>query len=169
MNTLILYATKRGATKQIAEQLASELDGNVTIHNIHDGKPSIAAFDTVIVGGSIYMNKIQHGVTSFLRANEKELIKKRLGLFIGCYTPPETEGYLEQFFPTALLAHAQVKDMLGGLMQYDKMNPVYRTIFMSLKKIDDFNKSFIEPKIETERIRVFAERMKEESDVNTES
>lgn len=159
MNTLILYATKYGATKQIAEQLAKGLGGSVTIRNIHDGKPSIAAFDTVIVGGSIYMNKIQYGIASFLRANERKLLKKRLGLFIGCYTPPETEGYLEQFFPTALLAHAQAKDMLGGLMQYDKMNPFYRKIFMSLKKIDDFNKSFIEPKIETERIRVFAERM----------
>lgn len=159
MNTLILYATKYGAAKQIAEQLARELGGNVTIKNIHDGRPSIAAFDTVIVGGSIYMNKIQHGITSFLRANEKELTQKCLGLFIGCYTPPETEGYLEQFFPTALLTHAQAKDMLGGLMQYDKMNPVYRKIFMSLKKIDDFNKSFIEPKIETERIHAFAERM----------
>lgn len=163
MNTLILYATKYGATKQIAEQLASELGSNVTIQNIHDGKPSIAAFDTVILGGSIYMNKIQHDVTSFLRANEKELIKKRLGLFISCYTPPETEGYLEQFFPTALLSHAQAKDMLGGLMQYDKMNPVCRKIFMSLKKIDGFNKNFIEPKIETERIRAFAERMQKET------
>lgn len=140
-----------------------ELGGNVTIRNIRDGKPNITAFDTVIVGGSIYMNKIQHGITSFLRANEKELIKKRLGLFIGCYTPPETEGYLEQFFPTALLAHAQAKDILGGLMQYDKMNPVYRKIFMSLKKIDDFNKRFIEPKIETERIHAFAERMQTET------
>ena len=163
MNALILYATKYGATKQIAEQLANEFGGNVTIQNIYDGKPSLAAFDTVIIGGSIYMNKIQHGITSFLRANEKELIKKRLGLFIGCYTPPETDGYLEQFFPTALLAHARAKDMLGGLMQYDKMNPVYRKVFMSLKKIDDFNKSFIEPKIETERIRAFAERMQMET------
>lgn len=163
MNTLILYATRYGATKQIAEQLAKELGGSVTIRNIHDGKPSIAAFDTVIVGGSIYMNKIQHGITSFLRANERKLIKKRLGLFISCYTPAETEGYLEQFFPTALLAHAQAKDMLGGLMQYDKMNPFYRKIFMSLKKIDDFNKSFIEPKIETERIRAFAERIQMET------
>ncbi|SDM93609.1 flavodoxin domain-containing protein [Acetanaerobacterium elongatum] len=163
MNTLILYATKYGATKQIADQLARELGGNVTINNIHDGKPGIEAFDTVIVGGSVYMNKIQHGITSFLKANEKQLIKKRLGLFIGCYTPPETEGYLEQFFSTALLAHAQAKDMLGGLMQYDKMNPVYRKIFMSLKKIDDFNKNFIEPKIETERIRAFAERMQTET------
>ncbi|MEA4931977.1 MAG: hypothetical protein VB071_00050 [Lawsonibacter sp.] len=46
-------------------------------------------------------------------------------------------------------------------MQYNKMNPVYRKIFMSLKKIDGFNKNFIEPKFELERIRAFAVRMKE--------
>jgi menaquinone-dependent protoporphyrinogen oxidase len=161
MKALILYATKDGATKQIVEQLERELGSNVTICNIHDCKPNITAFDTVIVGGSIYMNKIQHSITSFLRSNEKELIKKRLGLFISCYTSPGTEGYLEQFFPTSLLANASAKDMLGGLMQYDKMNPVYRIIFKSLKKIDDFNKNFTEPKIETERIRAFAKRMKE--------
>lgn len=162
MNTLILYSTKYGATKQIAEQLGRELADRVTILNMKDGKPDLKKYDTVIVGGSIYMNKIQHSISSYLRANEKELIKKNLGLFIGCYTAPGTEGYLEQFFPTSLLVHARAKDMLGGLMQYDVMNPVYRKIFKSLKKIDDFNKSFIEPKIETERIRAFAKRIENE-------
>lgn len=160
MSTLIIYASKYGVTKQIAELLAKKIGPGVTVRNIKDGGCDIGRFDRVIIGGSIYMNKIQNSISSFLKANEKELLQKKLGLFIGCYTPAGTEGYLEQFFPAQLLQHASVTGMLGGIMQYDKMNFVFRKIFQSLKKIDGFNKEFKEPKIETELISEFADKIK---------
>ena len=158
MNTLILYATRYGATQIIAQQLSSEIGKNVTLRNINDGEPDLAYYDAVIIGGSIYMNKIQKSISAFIRKNEKTLLTKKL--FIGCFTQPDTAGYLEQFFPTDLLSHASAKGMLGGLMQYEKMNPIYRGIFKKLKKIDNFNKNYKEPKIETERIKLFAEKIK---------
>lgn len=159
LKTLVVYATKNGATKVIAEELCKNLKGETDIRNIRDKIPSIKDYDAVIVGGSIYMGKIQKGITSFLRRNKRALMDKKLGLFIGCYTPPDTEGYIDGFFDNELLSHAKTSAILGGIMQYDKMNFVYRKIFMSLKKIDDFNKNFIEPEISYEGIKEFTEVM----------
>lgn len=157
MKTLVVYATKYGATKVIAEELCKNLKGETDIRNIKDKIPNIKNYDAVIVGGSIYMGKIQKGITSFLRRNKRALMDKKLGLFIGCYTPPDTEGYINGFFDNELLNHASASAILGGIMQYDKMNFIYRKIFMSLKKIDDFNKNFIEPEISNKGIEKFAE------------
>lgn len=155
MSTLIVYATKYGATKQIVDEMAQKLGQDVTIKNIKDGRIDIKNYDTIIIGGSIYMNKIQKKIKRFVKRKESQLLQKRLGLFIGCYTPADTKGYLEQFFPSPLLEHAKAKGILGGMMQYDKMNAIYRKIFLSLKKIDDFNKNFKEPVIEEEQINQF--------------
>lgn len=155
MSILILYASKYGATKKIAELIADKLGNEVTVRNIKDGTPNINEYDSVIIGGSIYMNKIQKSITSFLNKNEKELMKKKIGLFIGCYTAADTEGYLEQFFSQELLQHAKAKGMLGGIMQYEKMNFIFRKIFQMMKKNEDFNKKFKEPKIELELIGKF--------------
>ena len=70
-----------------------------------------------------------------------------------------TKGYLEQFFPESLMKVAKAKGILGGVMQYDKMNFIYRKIFQSLKKINGFNEGFKEPKIEMDLIEKFAKKM----------
>lgn len=57
-------------------------------------------------------------------------------------------------------AAKQIAELLGGIMQYDKINFVYRKIFQSLKKIDGFNKEFKEPKIEIELIDQIAGKLK---------
>lgn len=159
MKTIIIYASKYGATKNIVDCLAEKINGEVTIRNIKDKIEDLSNFDTVIIGGSIYMNKIQKSITSYLKKHENELMNKNLGLFICCYTEPGTKGYLEQFFPESLMKVAKAKGMLGGVMQYDKMNFIYRKIFQSLKKIDGFNEGFKEPKIEMDLIEKFAKEM----------
>ena len=61
--------------------------------------------------------------------------------------------------PESLMKVAKAKGILGGVMQYDKMNFIYRKIFQSLKKIDGFNEGFKEPKIEMDLIEKFAKEM----------
>ena len=132
MKTLILFASRYGATEEIAYMLKSAVGGDVTLCNIRDRGVSLEGYDTVIIGSCVYMFKLDKHIRRFLRRNEKTLLGKKLGLYLCCYTTPGTEGYLEHFFSPALLEHAAAKDILGGKMQYEKMSYAYKQLFGAL-------------------------------------
>ena len=157
MKAAIVYATKYGCTKKCAEMLKTYLNGEADILSAKSDKISLAQYDTVFIGGSVYMGKIQQEITHFCKRNLKQLLHKKIGLFACCYTPKDTEGFFEILFPLELLHHASYVTSVGGKMDYDKMNFLYRKLFQSLKKIDGFNEGFIEPEINAEEIKKLAE------------
>lgn len=55
MKTLILYATKYGATEACARLLAQNLEGEVQIINIKQADIDLRKYDRVILGSSIYV------------------------------------------------------------------------------------------------------------------
>lgn len=76
MRTLILFATKYGTADKCAHLLKCQLDGEVTIQPI-DAAESLNGYDTVVIGGSIYMGKLQPTVIRFCRQNQALLLKKK--------------------------------------------------------------------------------------------
>lgn len=160
MNTLILYGSKYGATAQIAELLHEAMGDGAQARNVEDGTDDLDAFDTVIIGGSVYAGKLNKDIVSFAKAHEGELQTKNLGLFIGGATPPDTQRYVEKLYPETLVEHASAIGILGGLFQMDKMNFVYRKMIKTMLESDKMPDDFCEPKIETERIVAFAQKMK---------
>lgn len=157
MKIAIVYATKYGCTKKCAEILKSYFDGEVNIFSVKRDKINLDKYDVVFIGGSVYMGKIQKEITHFCKRNIKQLLQKKLALFVCCYTPNGTEGFFETLFPLELLNHASYVTSVGGKMNYDKMNIIYRKMFQSLKKIDGFNKGFTEPEINKNEIKKLVE------------
>ncbi|SHK33967.1 Flavodoxin domain-containing protein [Anaerobranca californiensis DSM 14826] len=84
MKTLIIYGTKYGSTEKCVKQLERKLIGEVEVHNIKDGIPTIQKYDKIIIGGSIYIGQIQKEIINFCKEKEDELLTKTLGLFIIC-------------------------------------------------------------------------------------
>lgn len=157
MKTAIVYATKYGCTKKCAEILKSYLAGEVDILSAKTDKINLSQYDVVLVGGSIYMGKIRKEITQFCKHNLKQLLCKKIGLFACCYTPNGTEGFFETLYPIELLNHASYVTSIGGKMDYEKMNFLYRKLFQSLKKIDGYNEGFTEPEINKDEIKKLAE------------
>ena len=157
MKTVIVYATKYGCTKRCAEILKSYLNGEVNIIQAKADKINLAEYDAVLIGGSVYMGKIRKEITHFCKRNLKQLLRKKIGLFACCYTTNGTEGFFETLFPLDLLKHASYVTSVGGKMDYEKMNFLYRKMFQSLKKIDGFNEGFTEPEINKDEIKKLAE------------
>ena len=160
MKTLILFASRYGATEEIAYMLKSAIGGDVTLCNIRDRSISLEDYDTVIIGSCVYMFKLDKRIKHFLRRNEKALLQKKLGLYLCCYTTPRTEGYLEHFFSPELLAHAAAKDILGGKMQYEKMSYAYKQLFGALMTSPQYRAQYAEPKLDIARIDAFAAAMR---------
>lgn len=59
MKNLIVYATKHGTAKKCAEMLKTRLNGETVLANVKETPPDLEDFDTVVLGGSIYIGKMQ--------------------------------------------------------------------------------------------------------------
>ena len=134
MKTLIVFSSKYGTVERCAKLIAEKL-GDAVLENLRNNSDiKISDFDTVIIGGSIYSGKIRDEIKEFCTKQHKELIKKRLGLFICNMGNGEKE--LLESYPAKLLEHALVKLPFGGELNFEKMNADDKKIIKSQMNID---------------------------------
>ncbi len=122
MKTLVLYATKYGAAKEIAESIAEKTNG-IVCDVKKDGIPSLSGFDCVIAGSSIYAGMIHREMKDFITHNAAALKEKRLGLFIvGLDGKNEKEYFGSSNFPEDIVKAAKAARFLGGVFDPNKAN-----------------------------------------------
>ena len=136
MKNIIIYGTRYGSAGQAAKLIQKELGGDCTLVNIMtESVPPLDTFDTVILGGSIYIGKVQKELTAFIGKNLNLLLSKKVGLFL-CAGAPKQEDRdkeLQGAFPPELLAHAAAKDVLGFAFAFEKMRFFDRLIMKKIK------------------------------------
>jgi menaquinone-dependent protoporphyrinogen oxidase len=137
-NTLIIYASRHGCTEHAVEILQKQLSGDKKCYNLKD-KPNVsfAAYDRVIVGGSIHAGKIQRSVKNFCKKYQESLVEKQLGLFICCM---DNEKALEQFnnaYPQPLRDHALAAGLFGGAFCFERMNFIEKAIIKKISGLED--------------------------------
>ncbi|MBV1758053.1 MAG: flavodoxin domain-containing protein [Dethiosulfatibacter sp.] len=155
MKTLIAYASKYGCTEKCAKLLEKELNGDVTLLNLKkNSSADLNAYDNIIIGGAIYISKIQKEVTEFCKSNLDGLSQKNIGLFIcGMQEKEVIATELNSNYPPELLEIAVAKDCFGGEFILEKMNFLEKTI---VKKVSKTTASKSE--IDEDAIRHFAQK-----------
>jgi menaquinone-dependent protoporphyrinogen oxidase len=117
MNTLILYATKYGATQEIAQRIKNRMD-NAVLHNMKDKKnPEFDKFDCVVIGSSLYAGSIRKEAKKFMALYADNLKGKKIGLFlsgIGGRDEKSERTYINNNFPDVILKASKVSFVLGG-------------------------------------------------------
>jgi menaquinone-dependent protoporphyrinogen oxidase len=153
MKTLIVYATKHGATEKCAKLLAKKLDGSVDLCNLkRDKTPNPESYDKVIIGGPVYIGKILTEVSGFCKRNLEILKSKKVGLYIcGMREGEVAQEEINTSFPAELLRMAAAKECFGGEFILGKMNFMERFI---VKKVAKTNKDI--SNILDENIKKFA-------------
>ena len=138
MKTLIIYASKHGCTEKCSNLLKGKLNGEVKIVDIKkDNVPEIALFDKIIIGGSIYMGRIQKELNEFCLKNISTLKNKKLGFFICCMKENDiAETQISNSFPEELLINAITRGYFGGEFIFKKMNFLERLIVKKVSKIN---------------------------------
>lgn len=140
MRTMIIYASKHGATAKCARMLAEQLQGEVEVVNLEtDPDPDLTEYDTVVLGGPIYAGKILEEVRKFAKDNLSTLLAKKLGLFI-CGLQDEDEGIAKELansFPAELLEQASVKSFFGGELYFSKMGRFERWMMKKMAKSEE--------------------------------
>lgn len=133
MKTLIIYSTKYGSTEKCAKMLSEKLTGRVELVNIKkDSIPDLNQYNKIIIGGSIYIGKIQKEITEFCEKNIHILKDKIIGLFICCGLPEKVD--LGIYFPKELIEIAVIKEVFGGELNKEKMNLIDKMITNIMEK-----------------------------------
>lgn len=134
MQTLILYATKSGATGECASMLASKLK-NCPTYNLKQTTPDITTFDRIIIGTGVRMGKIYKPVLNFIRQNVDVLITKSVAIYL-CNAYPDTfQKTIDKSIPIELINHSVCIKSFGGKPPFT--NPQKET-WLNMKDIDDF-------------------------------
>lgn len=158
MYTAIVYSTKYGCTEKCAKLLKEQFNNKVDLINLNNIKTvNLSKYDTVIIGGPIYIGKIRKEILKFSNKHLKDLTSKKIGLFI-CGMP-QNGDYLTELntnFPKILLDNALAKEYFGGEFIIDKLNFFERLL---LKKVA--NVSTNKSNILIENIQRFAEKFVE--------
>ncbi len=156
MSTLIVYASKYGCTERCAKLLSKELNDKVDLINLNNIKViDFSKYDKVIIGGSIYIGRIQKEVTEFCAKNLDRLKEKRIGLFIcGMQEGEMINTELNQNFPSELLKIAEVKSHFGGEFIFNKMNFMEKLIVKKISKLTSDKSNILE-----DNIYKFAQKM----------
>lgn len=140
MKTMILYASIYGFTQDCVQKLEEALTGEMRTVNIHkDTIPSLEDYDTVLIGGSIYMGQIQKKIKKYCLSNVDTLKNKNIGFFISCGAGENYHDYFKTAFPDSLLEKALSVENFGGELRPDKMSFFHKFITNMIEKSNDKN------------------------------
>ena len=130
MKNLLLYTTRYGCVEKCVTMLQPQLAISGTIINLNtQAAPNLDAFDTVILGGSIYAGKTQKALRQFAVEHLAQLLEKRVFLFLCC----GTEAF-QANFPEQLIQHATMKSVLGAELTIAKLGFFERLIVKVVSK-----------------------------------
>ena len=133
MKTLIIYSTKYGCTEKCAKTLSEKLTGEVELVNTKkDSIPNLAEYNKIIIGGSIYIGKIQKEIKEFCEKNLDVLKNKTIALFVCCGFPEKLD--LQFSFPKELIETAVIKEVFGGELNKEKMKLIDRILTNFIEK-----------------------------------
>jgi menaquinone-dependent protoporphyrinogen oxidase len=145
---LVAYATKYGATAEIAEKIGQVLDnaGLRTEVLPADRVSDLSPYRAVVLGSAVYMGRWRKTAEAFLKDNEKALAEQLTWLFS---SGPTGEGKPVELmkgwqFPKALRSIAdsiQPRDiaLFHGALDVNKLNPVGKWMIKNVKAaIGDF-------------------------------
>lgn len=80
---LVVYSTRTGGTREIAEAIGESLNGTGIEAHISDALMSedVTSYDLVIVGSPIYGGALREDVLTFVESHELDLMERRVAMF----------------------------------------------------------------------------------------
>ena len=146
MKTLILYATKHGATEEIARRIAKYTDG--TIHDLkNDNYPPLSEFECIIIGSALYAGMIRKEAKTFIEKNAEYLKDKTFGLFLCGLETNKTDEYFKINFPADIIKSAKATSFLGGIFDPKKAGFIGRLVMKAVAKRADYMNTIDDGKI----------------------
>ena len=134
MKTLIVFATKHGTTREVAERIAARIEG-AAIHDLKkDGSPPLDSYDCVIIGSSLYAGAIRREAKAFMAKSTNALHGKKVGLFLCGMEASGAQGFFNANFPKEILQIAKTTAFTGGIFDPQKASAFERLVIKIVTK-----------------------------------
>ncbi len=141
---LVTYSSGYGATKEVAEEVASVLKSNpefnIAFKKI-DECDSIDQYDVVVVGSSVRADRPLANARDFFARHRRVLTNKKLALFIISITasvPEGTEVAKERYLGELQRIYPWLEPVsiaaFGGKIDFNKLNPVMQSLVRNVMK-----------------------------------
>jgi menaquinone-dependent protoporphyrinogen oxidase len=135
MSVLITFASKHGATKEIAERIAATLRqrGQKTVAQPIEATADLEPYGAFVIGSAVYMGSWMKEATAFVRRNRAVLAERPVWLFssgpTGDTTPPEPKEIAE--FQAAI--RPREHRVFGGVLDRQELSWPERMIVRGVK------------------------------------
>jgi len=135
MSTVILYSTKHGTAAKCAGILSEKASESIQSVNIKDFPDfHLTQYNKVILGASVYVEKIQKEMSAFCNKNREGLLEKEIGLFICSGDTGKAGNRYLKLFGEDLYAHSTSKKLFGSEIYWKKMNAIEKLAMRIIKK-----------------------------------
>ena len=138
MKTLIVYTSKYGCTADCAILLKRKLPGDVILADITKAPKQVNVndYDTIIIGGSVYVGRVSKNLRAFCESNLDALLKKNVGVFLCSALSDQFNDTLKNNFPVLLLDNAKAVKLFGSEARLETMNFMDKMIIKTVTKND---------------------------------
>lgn len=146
MKALIVYGSRGGATKEIAEEIGKVFGEQGFAATVVDARRSkgidVNAFDLVVVGSSIFMGMWKRQSKAFLKRNAKALARKNVALFSSglAGNNPEKAEYARQSIERTASMFPGIKPLatayFGGYLDFTSKSRIDRFFGMVRKDME---------------------------------
>lgn len=168
MKTLIVYASKNGASAEACEMLRERLSSfsEVDLCDVHYSLPSPDGYDVLVVGGSIRMNKLSRALKKYISANAKTISSMPSAAFICCGLTNDFDDYVTTEIPRSAKFSLGVH-CFGGQLKPERAKGLDKPIIFMMRQsilTQDPDKSDSErrelPELFPDTIYALAEKIK---------
>lgn len=121
MSILIAYATKSGTAAACARLLAERLGTDVLLADLSREAPDPAAFDAVVVGGSIRVGRLHKAARRYLAAHTDALARRPFAFFLCNCFAAKTGELIDSLLPSSLRNRALWTGSFGGELDSAKL------------------------------------------------
>jgi menaquinone-dependent protoporphyrinogen oxidase len=127
--TLALYSSVEGQTIKIINEIISNLEEDVILHDINSKQVvDLSQFDKVLIGASIRYGNLRKNMMAFMEKHQRELDNVPNAFFLVCLTArkpekavPENNAYMKKFDRLSPW-QPQLKAVFAGALLYSRYN-----------------------------------------------
>ncbi len=122
MKTIIIYSTKHGFTKTVAEQLNKMINDSVQLFDTNEVTYEIISdAEKIIFGSSVYSGKLRRDMVDLINTYKTDLVEKTIGMYVCSVNEFKTTSYLEQSLSKGFINHLSSVVYAGYGVDFDQM------------------------------------------------
>lgn len=159
----IIYKSRHGSTKKIAEKINEHLSSQATLIEFKDvTHDRLKEYDTLVVGIPVYYSKLDEEMVQFINRNHELLAQKHFSIYVIALFFSEFMSYLTDAFSYDILKDAKTLAGLGGAIDLNKLSVSEKMVLTIMKKRRPFNideKDGIYQNFDENEIKIFARKI----------